>query len=42
MPAWRLAPLEPDPVPSRLARPHSLVRAMQNEPQPLGLTKSVQ
>ncbi|MFE1687438.1 MULTISPECIES: hypothetical protein [Streptomyces] len=42
MPAWRLAPLEPVPVPSRLARPHSVVRAMQNEPQPLGLTKSVQ
>ncbi|MEF9885907.1 hypothetical protein [Streptomyces sp. P9-A4] len=40
--AWRLAALEPVPVPSRFAWPHSVVRAMQNEPQPLGLTKSVQ
>lgn len=42
VPAWRLAALEPVPVPSRLARPHSVVRAMQSEPQPLGLTKPVQ
>jgi hypothetical protein len=42
MPAWRLAPLEPVPVPSRLVRPHTVVRAMQNESQPLGLTKPVQ
>ncbi|WP_242434170.1 hypothetical protein [Streptomyces sp. CB01580] len=42
IPAWRLAALEPVPVPSRLARPHTVVRAMQNEPQPLGLTKPVQ
>ncbi|MFD0076501.1 hypothetical protein ACFVIY_29120 [Streptomyces sp. NPDC127166] len=42
IPAWRLAALQPVPVPSRLARPHSVVRAMQDEPQPLGLTKSVQ
>jgi hypothetical protein len=42
IPAWRLAALEPVPVPSRRARPHTVVRAMQNEPQPLGLTKPVQ
>ncbi|MEU9999277.1 hypothetical protein [Streptomyces sp. NPDC050848] len=42
IPAWRLAALKPVPVPSRLTRPHSAVRAMQNEPQPLGLTKPVQ
>ncbi|MFE8925342.1 hypothetical protein [Streptomyces rochei] len=29
-------------MPSRLARPHSAVRATQSEPQPLGLTKPVQ
>ncbi|MBQ0913118.1 hypothetical protein [Streptomyces sp. RM99] len=29
-------------MPSRLARPHSVVRATQSEPQPLGLTKPVQ
>lgn len=42
IPAWRLAVLEPVPVPSRLVRPHPVVRAMQNERQPLGLTKPVQ
>ncbi|WP_282697216.1 hypothetical protein [Streptomyces sp. CC208A] len=42
IPAWRLAVLEPVPVPSRLTRPHAVVRAMQNEQQPLGLTKPVQ
>ncbi|MFK4692738.1 hypothetical protein RKD22_005673 [Streptomyces pristinaespiralis] len=42
IPAWRLAVLEPVPVPSRLVRPHTVVRAMQNEQQPLGLTKPVQ
>ncbi|MFB7209936.1 hypothetical protein [Streptomyces sp. NPDC056255] len=42
IPAWRLVALEPVPAPSRLTRPHSVVRAMQNEPQPLGLTKPVQ
>lgn len=42
IPAWRLAVLEPVPVPSRLTRPHTVVRAMQNEQQPLGLTKPVQ
>ncbi|MFF8292848.1 hypothetical protein ACF068_27000 [Streptomyces sp. NPDC016309] len=42
IPAWRLAVIEPVPVPSRLTRPHTVVRAMQNEQQPLGLTKPVQ
>ncbi len=42
IPAWRLAALNPVPVPSRLARPHSVVRAMQSEPQPLRLAKPVQ
>ncbi|CAL9413145.1 hypothetical protein SUDANB54_01692 [Streptomyces sp. enrichment culture] len=42
IPSWRLAVLEPVPVPSRLARPHTVVRAMQAESQPLGLTKPVQ
>ncbi|MFF9070097.1 hypothetical protein ACF09E_32570 [Streptomyces sp. NPDC014891] len=42
IPAWRLAILEPVPVPARLSRPHSVVRAMQGETQPLGLTKPVQ
>ncbi|WP_327268076.1 hypothetical protein OG233_06990 [Streptomyces sp. NBC_01218] len=42
IPAWRLAALKPVPVPSRLTRPHNVVRAMQSEPQPLGLTKPVQ
>lgn len=42
IPAWRLAVLDPVPVPSRLTRPHAVVRAMQNERQPLGLTKPVQ
>ncbi|MBB5929794.1 hypothetical protein [Streptomyces echinatus] len=42
IPAWRLAALDPVPVPSRLTRPHTAIRAMQNERQPLGLTKPVQ
>ncbi|SED95274.1 hypothetical protein SAMN05216533_1012 [Streptomyces sp. Ag109_O5-10] len=42
IPAWRLAVLDPVPVPSRLTRPHTVVQAMQNERQPLGLTKPVQ
>lgn len=42
IPAWRLAVLAPVSVPSRLTRPHGVVRAMQNEPRPLGLTKPVQ
>ncbi|MFJ1648336.1 hypothetical protein [Streptomyces sp. NPDC088258] len=42
VPAWRLAVLEPIPVPARLARPHTVVRTMQNEQQQMGLTKPVQ
>ncbi|MEW2154917.1 hypothetical protein AB0950_06405 [Streptomyces sp. NPDC007189] len=42
IPAWRLAVLDPVPVPSWLTRPHTVIRAMQNERQPLGLTKPVQ
>ncbi|MFD4501544.1 hypothetical protein [Streptomyces sp. NPDC058457] len=42
IPAWRLAVLQPVPVPARLTRPHTVVRAMQNEQQPLGLTRPVQ
>ncbi|MFG2744050.1 hypothetical protein ACGFY0_28840 [Streptomyces chartreusis] len=42
IPAWRLAVLEPVAAPSRLTRPHAVVKAMQNSPQPLGLTKPVQ
>lgn len=40
--AWRLAVLEPVPVPARLTRPHTVVRVMQSEQQPLGLTRPVQ
>ncbi|WP_254710576.1 hypothetical protein [Streptomyces lunaelactis] len=42
IPAWRLAVLEPVPVPARLAQPHALVRTLQTESQPMGLTKAVQ
>lgn len=42
IPAWRLAVLKPISVSSRLARPHTVVLAMQSETQPLGLTKPVQ
>ncbi|MFF7753116.1 hypothetical protein ACFZCP_28575 [Streptomyces sp. NPDC007971] len=42
IPAWRLAVLKPISVPSRLARPHPVVQAIQSETQPLGLTKPVQ
>lgn len=42
IPAWRLPVLEPVPVPSRLTHPHTVVRAMQNQSQPLGLTRLVQ
>lgn len=41
-PAWPLAVLKPISVPSRLARPHTVVQTMQSETQPLGLTKPVQ
>ncbi|GGY10453.1 hypothetical protein [Streptomyces anandii] len=42
IPAWRLTVLDPVPVPSRLTRPHTVIRAMQNERQPLGLTTSLE
>ncbi|MFJ4125649.1 hypothetical protein ACIP3U_30500 [[Kitasatospora] papulosa] len=42
IPAWRLAELTPLPVPARLTKPHSLVAALQQRPQPMGLTKSIQ
>ncbi|AXU11532.1 hypothetical protein [Streptomyces clavuligerus] len=42
VPAWRLATLEPVPVPARLTRPHAVVAAMQKERQPLGLPRAVQ
>lgn len=42
IPAWRLAELTPLPVPARLTKPHSLVAALQQRPQPMGLTNSIQ
>lgn len=42
MPAWRLAVLEPVPVPARLTQPHAVVKAMQGHSQPMGVTKAVQ
>ncbi|MEV4923221.1 hypothetical protein [Streptomyces roseoverticillatus] len=42
IPAWRLAVLEPIPVPTRLSKPHAVVRAIQSHSQPMGLTKAVQ
>ncbi|WP_214975147.1 hypothetical protein [Streptomyces sp. ISL-100] len=42
IPAWRLAELAPLPVPTRLTRPHAIVAALQKQPQPMGLTKTVQ
>lgn len=42
IPAWRLAELTPLPVPARLTKPHSLVAALQQRSQPMGLTKSIQ
>ncbi|MFD5699838.1 hypothetical protein [Streptomyces lasiicapitis] len=42
IPAWRLAELTPLPVPSRLTKPHSVVAALQKQPQSMGLTKPVQ
>ncbi|MEU9615165.1 hypothetical protein AB0D56_27000 [Streptomyces sp. NPDC048209] len=41
-PAWRLAVLPPIPVPVRLTAPHPVVKALQQHPQPMRLTKSVQ
>jgi hypothetical protein len=42
IPAWRLTELIPLPVPARLTKPHSVVAALQKQPQPMGLTKPVQ
>ncbi|MER7723884.1 hypothetical protein [Streptomyces sp. NPDC096323] len=42
IPAWRIAELAPLPVPARLNRPHAVVAALQKQPQPMGLTKTVQ
>ncbi|MET7618354.1 hypothetical protein [Streptomyces sp. NPDC005408] len=42
LPTWRLAELAPLPVPTRLTRPHAMVAALQKQPQPMGLTKTVQ
>ncbi|MFH9397465.1 hypothetical protein [Streptomyces sp. NPDC017556] len=42
IPAWRLAELTPLPVLARLTKPHSLVAALQQRPQPMGLTKPIQ
>ncbi|MFD8691377.1 hypothetical protein [Streptomyces sp. NPDC059651] len=42
IPAWRLTELTPLPVPPRLTKPHSLVAALRQRPQPMGLTKSIQ
>ncbi|MFK4213355.1 hypothetical protein [Streptomyces sp. NPDC030920] len=42
IPAWRLTELTPLPVPPRLTKPHSLMAALQQRPQPMGLTKSIQ
>ncbi|MFH8788899.1 hypothetical protein [Streptomyces roseoverticillatus] len=42
IPAWRLAVLEPIPVPARLTQPHAVVRALQSQSPPMGLTKAVQ
>ncbi|MGK5729555.1 hypothetical protein [Streptomyces sp. URMC 124] len=41
-PAWRLAVLEPIPVPARLTQPHAVVKALQSQSPPMGLTKAVQ
>ncbi|MEU9620750.1 hypothetical protein [Streptomyces sp. NPDC048155] len=42
IPAWRLAELVPIPMPARLTKPHSIVAALQELPQPMGMTKPVQ
>ncbi|WP_241834227.1 hypothetical protein [Streptomyces sp. NTK 937] len=42
IPAWRLAELTPLPVPARLTKPHPSLAALQQRPQPMGLTKSIQ
>ncbi|MER6353537.1 hypothetical protein ABT186_17255 [Streptomyces sp. NPDC001634] len=42
IPAWRLAELTPLPVPPRITKPHSVVAALQKQPQPMGLTRPIQ
>ncbi|MEU8974904.1 hypothetical protein AB0D11_37585 [Streptomyces monashensis] len=42
IPAWRLAELTPLPVPTRLTKPHAVVAALEKQPQPMDLTKSIQ
>ncbi|MFE5603390.1 hypothetical protein ACFQ8O_29890 [Streptomyces coelicoflavus] len=42
IPAWRLVELIPLSIPARLTKPHSVVATLQKQPQPMGLTKSVQ
>ncbi len=42
IPAWRLAVLEPIAVPAGLTQPHAVVRALQSQSPPMGLTKAVQ
>ncbi|MGA4839107.1 hypothetical protein [Streptomyces sp. G45] len=41
IPAWRLAELTPLHVPARLTKPHAVVAALEKQPQPMGLTKSI-
>lgn len=42
IPAWRLAELAPVPVPARIKQPHAVVKDLQNQLQPMGLTKDIQ
>ncbi|MFE5814881.1 hypothetical protein ACFQ6S_15935 [Streptomyces sp. NPDC056479] len=42
IPAWRLADLTPVPVPARIRQPHAVVRDLQSQSQPMGLTKDIQ
>ena len=41
IPAWRLAVLDPVPVPERLSKPHPVVAALRDGERTLGLSKSV-
>jgi len=42
VPAWKLAVLDPIPVPDRLHRPHDIVATLRDGEPELGLSKSVQ
>ncbi|MFC5724474.1 hypothetical protein ACFP1Z_30400 [Streptomyces gamaensis] len=42
VPAWRLTTLKPITVPARLTQPHTVIKTLQNQSQPMGLTKAVQ